>query len=63
MELHELPVEKLEVGMVLNQAIRSKAGALLVARGHPIDSVIKLRLLVARETGIISGTFQVMTSA
>jgi|GEM_PF-4904992 len=62
-ELHELPVEKLEVGMVLNQAIRSKAGALLVARGHPIDSVIKLRLLVARETGIISGTFQVMTSA
>lgn len=59
-ELLSLPVEKLEAGMILDQPIRSRAGAPLVTKGQEINAPIKMRLLVARETGVISGTFKVI---
>ncbi|MDJ0805782.1 MAG: response regulator [Gammaproteobacteria bacterium] len=59
-ECLSLPLEKLETGMILDQSIRSKAGALLMSKGQEIDTTVKMRLLLARESGIISGTFKVI---
>ncbi len=58
-----LPVEKMEAGMVLDQAIHTAAGSKLVTKGQEINNLIRMRLLVARETGIISGTFKVFRVA
>jgi len=55
----DLPVEELKPGMILDQQINSKAGALLASRGEEINTLIKMRLLAARETGVIAETVKV----
>ena len=55
-----LPLEKLQCGMILDQAIYTAAGSKLVAKGQEINDIVRTRLLVAGKSGIISGTIKVV---
>ncbi len=55
MELRKVPIAQLEVGMVLEQEIRSRHGMLKMARGQQITALLRIKLCSLVHAGIIEG--------
>ncbi|MCU7917843.1 MAG: response regulator [Candidatus Thiodiazotropha sp. (ex Dulcina madagascariensis)] len=58
-EILTLPIDQLEPGFILDQPIRSQGGALLVAKGQTLSQAVLLRLIAAKDSGIVSGAVRV----
>lgn len=55
LEMVNLSIDELQPGLILDQAIISHAGMLLVAKGQVLSQAVILRLLAAQESGIVDG--------
>jgi len=55
LEMVNLSIDELQPGLILDQAITSHAGMLLVAKGQVLSQAVILRLLAAQESGIVDG--------
>ena len=55
MELRKVAVAQLEVGMVLEQEIRSRHGMLKMAKGQEVTDALRVKLCSLVRGGIIDG--------
>jgi response regulator RpfG family c-di-GMP phosphodiesterase len=56
MEILNLPIAQLEPGLILDQPIKSNAGALLVAKGQPLSQAVVFKLIAAAEREVLACT-------
>ena len=61
MELRQVPVAQLEIGMVLEQEIRSRHGMLKMAKGQEVTAALRIKLYGLVHAGIVEG--QVLVQA
>ena len=55
MELRKVPVSQLEIGMVLEQEIRSRHGMLKMAKGQEVTAALRIKLYSLVHAGIVEG--------
>jgi ActR/RegA family two-component response regulator len=55
MELRRVPVAQLEIGMVLEQEIRSRHGMLKMAKGQEVTAALRIKLYSLVHSGIVEG--------
>ncbi|WP_414630420.1 HD domain-containing phosphohydrolase [Candidatus Thiodiazotropha endoloripes] len=55
-EILNLPLDQLEPGMIVDQPIKTNAGALLLAKGQPLSQAMVFKLKVAYEREVLPDT-------
>ena len=55
-EILTLPVDQLEPGLIVDQPIKSNAGALLIAKGQTLSQAVVFKLIAAAKRDVVSGS-------